>query len=171
MGPGESGRGVGDRGLLTEATAEWRRTDLPTGDLPRVSATPRSYDDIEGHGQILDDWSEFNERERHTAERLQELGIEVVSVDTMRGRHGPTPDAVIARLRLTVEFKRASSHSAVLGEARIAARQSRRLVLDIRETGFNFADAVTALMVGLGRFGGSFDEILLLGDDLGILWP
>lgn len=128
---------------------------------------------MESRGQIRDDWSAFGRTERPTVEYLRDLGLDFVSVDTLGGRFGPAPDAAIPELRITFDIKHPAtgSHSGVQSAVSRARDQSRRVVIDTRGSGMTEADGVTAVQVALQRRGGNFDELLVLGDSWGILWP
>lgn len=171
---GGGGGGPGpERGLLTDATAGWRRSDLPTGELPGGDHVPPGYEWLVEQGRVRTDWTGFAPRERATAERLRQVGIDVVRVVEGPPLSGRSPDAAIAGRAMTVELKgsRANSIGSVDRAMRDARRQSRRLVLDVGAVQMSHDDAVTWTRAGLRRYGGGFDEVLVLGDGFGILWP
>lgn len=161
---------VPKRVLLTGATSRWRRTDLPTGQLPVVAGAPRSYADLERNGQIIAN-GQFRKGELPTARRLWVLGIPVVPVDTRGGRFGSSPDAALVAARATVELKRRSSYTGIADAFKTATTQSRRIVLDVVGSAIRERTALDALTDQLLQMGGNFDEAIIIGHGFGILWP
>jgi hypothetical protein len=141
--------------------------------LPTAGYQIPSYEDLLREHRITDGWSEFSEHEVPTAEFLRRLGIDTLSVLELHGAAGKSPDAVIGGTTFTVEFKRpASSVPWAIGRAMSEAEaQSRRLVVVLRAAGTTRGDAIRGLRVSLEQRGGNFDEVLVLGDGFGILWP
>lgn len=161
-----------ERLLLTEATGPWRRDDLPTGDLPGLpSVRPRSLAELRSAGLVGERLEHFDVAERARAERLGALGIDVHSVG--RTHLFPTPDALIVGSDQTLEVKapEAPTFNAFRRAVRKARYQSPRLALFTTELAVSEDQALVWLRRSLGRYGGGYVEVLVVGDDFGILWP
>jgi len=113
----------------------------------------------------------FEAAERTMAERLAALGIDVHSVG--RTRLFRTPDAFVVGSDQTLEMKapEAPTFNAFRRAVRTARQQSPRLVLFIDELAVSEDQAVLWLRRSLGRYGGGYLEILVVGNGFGILWP
>lgn len=175
-GSGRHGGSGGDhppeRGLLTPATASWQRDDLPRPRSVRGDVrAPVTVAQLEVAGLLGDRWEYLLPSELRAAERLRALGIELRSIrDT---RLFQTPDAIILGNWETVEIKTQgeATFGAFRHHLRDARRQSRRLVIVLSNPAVSEADAVIWARRALGRYGGGYDEVLVLGDGFGILWP
>lgn len=164
-----------DRVLLTEHAEGWLRADLPTLDLPALDDVPPTYSQLWRRGQLMPPGSQFTKDTASTAARLRQLGIDVAPVLAKRApQRDRSPDSWVVGRRITVEFKAIQSGAAIRDEGFRAAGQSRRVVFDARKhrqrPGVFFADALAGLDAGLRQWGGSFTEVLVLGDGWGILW-
>lgn len=172
---------AGDRKrvLRTEITAEWHRDDWPVmserGLYPAPTDEPPTLAQLEERGLLGTGWEHFRVKGREddlaTAERLRSVGIEVVSISNEHPKL--KPDGYVAGTDLTVEFKtpKAATSTQARRNLRDARYQSRRLVIDIGKLGLTGDEAFVLYGRQIGRYAVGFDEVLILGNGFGILWP
>lgn len=138
------------------------------GDLhnPAHPPNPPTFTELREAGLIapVDDPDRyFSVAELATATWLRAHNLDVVSVNTRSGIRARTPDAVIAGVPATLETKGAvGTVNSIAQRIRSGRGQSRRVVVDLRDSDANLALARIGLEIAVRRYGSWVDEVLVI---------